>query len=96
MIHRHIKEREGVGMTGRRLGYGFLTLVAAAIVLVIGYKTAPRANACHTINSINVRAGRPPECLPTPSTGYLVTAGILAAIGLLFAAPWWLKWFSGK
>jgi hypothetical protein len=31
-----------------------------------------------------------------PTTGYLVTAGILAAIGLLFAAPWWLKWFSGR
>jgi hypothetical protein len=83
-------------MTGRRLGYGFLTLVAAATVLAIGYKTAPRTNACNTINSINTRVGRPPRCLVTPSTGYLVTAGILALIGLLFAAPWWLKWFSGR
>jgi hypothetical protein len=83
-------------MTGRRLGYGFLTLVAAGIVLAIGYKNAPRTNACNTINSISARADRLPRCLPAPSTGYLVTAGILAAIGLLFAAPWWLKWFSGK
>jgi hypothetical protein len=69
-------------------------LIAAALVLTIGYKTAPKAHACNTVNSVNsvnARTSQPPRCLARPATGYLVTAGFLAAIGLLVCAPWWLR-----
>ena len=78
-------------MNPKRLGWGILLLIAAALVLTIGYKTAPKAHACNTVNSVNARTSQPPRCLARPATGYLVTAGFLAAIGLLITAPWWLR-----
>ena len=78
-------------MNPKRLGWGILLLIAASLVLVVGYKTAPKAHACNTVNSVNVRTGQPPRCSIRPATGYLVTAGILAALGLLVTAPWWLR-----
>jgi len=83
-------------MNPKRLGYGILLLIAAAIVLAVGYKSAPKPSACNTANSVNARTSQPPRCSATPATGYLVTAGILAGAGLLVAAPWWLRRLGGS
>jgi hypothetical protein len=82
-------------MDGRRLGYGILLLIAASIVLVIGYKAAPKPSGCNTANSVNARTSQLLRCSRRPATGYLVTAGILGGIGLVSAAPWWLRRLGG-
>jgi hypothetical protein len=78
-------------MDPKRLGYGVLFLIAAATVLAIGYKTAPKASACNATNSANTRASQAPRCSDTPGTGYLAIAGVLGGTGLLITAPWWLR-----
>lgn len=83
-------------MDPRRLGYGIMFLIAASIVLGIGYKTAPKTGACNATNSVNTRASQPPRCSTTPNEGYLVIGGTLGGIGLLITAPWWLRWLGGS
>jgi hypothetical protein len=89
------QEREGFGMSGRRLGYGIMLLIVASIVVAIGYTTAPSASACNAINPVNAQARQPPRCSSTPATWYFVIAGILAGAGLLSTAPWWLRRIGG-
>jgi hypothetical protein len=83
-------------MDPKRLGYGILFLIAASIVLAVGYKTAPKANACNATNSASTRTSQSPRCPDPPDTGYLVIAGALGGIGLLITAPWWLRWLGGS
>ena len=79
-----------------RRGFGILMLIAAPIVIVAGYGSVPSADACNTINSMNEQLGDPATCSTTPAAGYFVVAGILAVAGLLFLAPWLLRWIPGK
>jgi hypothetical protein len=83
-------------MSGTRLGFGILMLIAAPIVVVAGYANVPSASACNYVNSVNAQLGQPATCSTTPAAGYFVGAGILLAAGLLFTAPWWLRWIIGK
>jgi hypothetical protein len=78
-------------MDPKRLGYGVLFLIAAAIVLAVGYKTAPKAAGCNATNSAGTRTSQSPRCSDTPNAGYLVIGGVLGGTGLLITAPWWLR-----
>jgi hypothetical protein len=83
-------------MSGVRLGFGLLLIIAAPIVIAAGYANKPSASACSYINQVNTSLGNPATCSTTPGTGYFVAAAILGAAGLLFTAPWWLRWIAGK
>jgi hypothetical protein len=76
--------------------FGILMLIAAPIVIAVGYANVPSADTCNYINSQNQQLGEPATCSSTPAAGYFVVAGILAVAGLLFLAPWLLRWIAGK
>jgi len=83
-------------MSKPRQFFGVLMLIAAPVVIFAGYLSVPSASACNTINSIQAQLGSPPTCSTTPAPAYFAVAGILVAAGLLFLAPWWLRWLAGK
>lgn len=83
-------------MTRRRRLLGVLMLIGAPIVILAGYSTVPSASACNTISSVQGQLGQAATCSTIPSPGYFVVAAILAVCGLLFLAPWWLQWLTGR
>ncbi|MGH3260206.1 MAG: hypothetical protein ACRDOU_33210, partial [Streptosporangiaceae bacterium] len=74
-------------MTVRRGVLGWLMLIAAVMVIIAGYLSVPTADACNFINQQQAQLGQAPTCSTTPSAGYFIVTGLLAAGGLLFLAP---------
>jgi hypothetical protein len=71
---------------------GSLFVIAAIVIIMIGYRSVPDANTCYLINLTYREAGRPPICSAVPSIGYFVTAGLCLVTGLLMLTPRWLRW----
>lgn len=91
----HSRGRRRSDTRARRI-FGILLLVAAPIIILLGYGSAPDAGTCDTINQINTQAGLPATCSSVPSPGYFVAACLCVVVSLLMLAPWWLRWPTGK
>jgi H+/Cl- antiporter ClcA len=83
-------------MNRNRKAFGILLVIAAPVIVVIGYANKPSAQVCQTINQINANLGNPGSCSSSPSTGWWVFAAVVFALGLLMLAPWILRWLTGK
>jgi hypothetical protein len=80
--------------TRARQIFGSLLLIAATVIIMIGYRSVPDANTCYPINLADRMAGLPPSCSTVPPVGYFVAAGVCLVAGLLILAPWWLGWLT--
>lgn len=75
---------------------GSLLLIAATVIITIGYRSVPDANTCYPINLYYREAGLPQSCSTVPSLGYFVAAGLCLLAGFLILAPWWLGWLTAR
>jgi len=79
-----------------RQSFGILLLIAAIVIIVIGYRSVPDANLCYLINMERRMASLPPSCSSVPPVGYFVATGLCLTAGLLILAPWWFRWLTGS
>jgi hypothetical protein len=66
--------------------FGSLLLIAATVIIMIGYRSVPDANTCYPIHLYYREAGLPLSCSTVPSVGYFVAAGLCLVAGLVILA----------
>jgi len=70
---------------------GSVFVIAATVIILIGYRSVPDANTCYPVNLWDKEAGLPPSCSTVPSVGYFAAAGLCLLAGFLILVPWWLR-----